>query len=189
MLRSTLLILLLVFSASASAEDFSYNYLTLGYGNTDLDVASVDGDGFLIGGSYGFTDSIHGFANYEDAGLDFDIDVTRYNLGIGYNTSVSDTVDMFARLSYEYLEFDLPLGFGSVDDDGYGLGVGLRYAAGEKVELNAGVNYVDYGDGDDTGFELGGLYNFNNGFALGLNGEWSDEFTTYALIGRFYFGN
>jgi len=188
MLRSTLLIMLLALSASASAEDFNYNFLNLGYGNVELDAVDVDGDGFQIGGSFAFTDSFHGFANYEDAGLDFDVDVTRYNLGVGYNTSVSDTVDMYARLSYEYLEFDLPLGFGSVDDDGYGLGVGLRFAASASLELAAGVNYVDYGDGDDTGFEVGALYNFNDTFALGLTGEWSDEFTTYALLGRFYFG-
>jgi long-subunit fatty acid transport protein len=187
MLRSSLIILLLAFSASASAEDFSYDYVFLGYGNVELDSVNVDGNGYSLGGSYGFTDSIHGFASYETADLDFSVDTTRYNFGVGYNTSVSDAVDMFARLSYEYLEFDVP-GVGSVDDSGYGLSVGARFAASAKLELDAAVNYVDYGDGDDTGFEVGGLYNFSDAFALGLAAEWSDEFTTYALTGRFYFG-
>jgi hypothetical protein len=187
MLRSSLVILLLALSASASAEDFSYNYVYLGYGNTELDGVSVDGDGFSIGGSYGFTDSIHAFASYETADLDFNVDATRYNFGIGYNTSVSDAVDMFARLSYESIDFGLP-GFGSIDDSGYGLSVGARFAASSAFELNAAVNFVDYGDGDDTGFEVGGLYSFTDSFALGLAAEWSDEFTTYVLSGRFYFG-
>lgn len=187
MLRSSLIVLLLAFSASASAEDFSYNYVFFGYGNTELDAVSVDGDGFSLGGSYGFTDSIHGFANYETADLDFGVDVNRYNFGIGYNTSVSDAVDMFARLSFESLDFDVP-GFGSIDDTGYGLSVGARFAASSKLELNAAINHVDYGDGDDTGFEIGGLYSFTDAFALGLAAEWSDEFTSYALSGRFYFG-
>ncbi|MDH3546826.1 MAG: porin family protein [Gammaproteobacteria bacterium] len=188
MARTSLVILLLALSASASAEGFDYNYLTLGYGNIEFDNINVDGDGFGIGGSYAINDRVHVFAGYDTADLDFDVDATTLGLGIGYNTSLSDTVDMIARVSYESVEIDVP-GFGSADDSGFGLGLGLRFAASEQLELNAGINYVDLGDsGDDTGFEAGGLYSFTDAFALGLSGSWGDNVSAYSVTGRFYFG-
>ena len=78
---------------------------------------------------------------------------------------------------------------GSNDETGFGFGVGLRFAAASNVELNAGIDYVDYGSGgDDTALSLGGLYNFTPSFALGLAGSWGDDVSSYSLSGRFYFG-
>ena len=58
---------------------------------------------------------------------------------------------------------------GCVDDNGIGLGLGLRFAAREAIELNAGIDYVDYSDGgDDTSFGGGLLYNFNDTFSVGV---------------------
>ncbi|MDH3612053.1 MAG: porin family protein [Gammaproteobacteria bacterium] len=192
MLRSTLVILLLAFSASASAEGFSYNYLTLGYGNTDFDVVNADGDGITLGGSYAFSDKIHGFFGYDTAELESIIDLTRLRAGVGYNTGLTDAVDMYARISYESIDFDfpnigIPLGI-DTDDSGYGLGVGVRFRTSDVLELNAGIRYVDYSDlGDDTGLELGGVYSFNDTWSLGLHGEFSDDVSTYTVSGRFYF--
>jgi hypothetical protein len=65
----------------------------------------------------------------------------------------------------------------------------VRFAASKKLELDAGIDYVDYGDaGDDTAFGLGGLYSFSDAFALGLGGSWGDDVSTYTVSGRFYFG-
>lgn len=188
MLRSSLLIGFLAFSAAAGAEGFDYNWLSVNYGMVDFDEINVDGDGFGIDGSLALNDDFHVFADYETAGLDFDVDATTFSAGIGYNTAMSPAVDAFARLSYEYIELDVPLA-GSQDENGFGFGVGLRFAAGPAVELNAGIDYVDYGDGgDDTALSLGGLYNFTPSFALGLAGSWGDDVTSYSLGGRFYFG-
>ena len=193
MLRSSLVILILAFSASANAQNFDYSYLTLGYANTDFDAFDADGDGFTLGGSYAFTNKLHGFASYQTADLESSlapgssVDATRMNAGIGYNTTMSPKLDMFARLSYEYLDFDD--GTGSVDDSGLGFGVGLRFAASDQLELDAGIKYVDYGDfGDDTSLQVGGLYDFTDTFSLGLAVDTSDDVTTIALSGRFYFG-
>ena len=193
MLRSSLVILILALSASASAQNFDYSYLTLGYANTDFDALDADGDGFTLGGSYAFTNKIHGFANYQAADLDSSfvagsVDATRINAGVGYNTVMSDKLDLFARLSYEYIDLDAGAGI-SADDSGLGFGVGLRFAASPQLELDAGIKYVDYGDiGDDTSLQVGGLYDFTDTFSLGLAVETSDDVTTVALSGRFYFG-
>jgi len=188
MLRSSLLFVLLAFSASASAEGFDYNWLSFGYGQTEFDDIDVDGDGFGIGGSFAIANNFHVFAAYEQADFDFDVEGTQWNAGFGYNTPLSDVVDFVAQLSYEYVEVEVP-GFPSIDDNGFGLGVGLRWWATSKFEVDAGIKYVDLSDsGDDTGFGVGGHYYFTPSFALGLNGSWADDTSTYSLVGRFFFG-
>jgi len=188
MLRSSLLILLLALSAAASAEDFSYDYLYMGYGTTDLDTVNIDGNGYTAGASLAFSDRVHGFVDYETAGLDFDIDLNRWSAGVGYNTSMSDAVSLFARLSYEYVEIDSPQA-GAVDDNGYGFAVGARIAVGSKLELNGIAKYVDYTDGgEDTSIEVAALYEIVDALALGLSADWSDDISTYTFYGRLYFG-
>lgn len=188
MLRSTGLLLLLAFTASANAQEFDYNYFQLSYGNIEFDDVNVDGDGFGLAGSYAVNEDFHVFAGYQAAGLDFGIDATSFGAGLGWHTSLTPVVDLVASVSYQYVELDVP-GGGSADDNGLGLGVGLRFAASEQLELDAGISYVDFSDsGDDTGFGVGGLYSFNEAFSLGLSAEWSDDATSYTLAGRFYFG-
>lgn len=188
MQRSILGFVLLALSAAANADDFDYTYFSLGYGTIEFDDINVDGDGFGIDGSVAISDSVHLFAGYTAAGLDFGVDATEFGAGIGYNTSLSNVVDLVARLSYEYVELEGP--GGSIDDNGIGLGLGIRFAATEQLELNAGIDYVDLSDsGNDTGFGVGGLYSFTDSFALGLGGNWSDDASSYTVSGRFYFGN
>jgi opacity protein-like surface antigen len=188
MLRSSLLIVVLAFSATASAEDFDYNWLSFGYGMIDFDDINVDGDALGIDGSLAFNEDFHAFASYAAADLDFGIDATTFDIGVGYNTELSDVVDAYARLSYEYVEIDVP-GFGSEDDNGFGFGVGMRFAATQQLELEGAIQYVDLNDsGDETALVLGGLYSFTPAFAVGLFGEWGDDVTAYTLLGRFYWG-
>lgn len=188
MLRSILVLLLVAFSVPAAAKDFDYNYFQLGYGNVEYDDVNVDGDGFSLAGSYSLNEDFHVFAGYEAAGLDFGIDATNLGAGLGWHTTLSPVVDLVATVAYQYVELDAS-GVGSVDDNGLALGVGLRYAASELLELNAGINYVDFSDsGGDTGIGIGGLYSFTDAFALGLGASWSDDASSYTLSGRFYFG-
>lgn len=189
MLRSALIIGFLAFSASAGAQGFDYNWLSFGYGMVEFDDVNVDGDGFGLDGSLAINEDFHVFGEYETADLDFGFDATTFSAGVGYNTEMSPTVDAFARLSYEYVEIDGPV-VGSNDETGFGFGVGLRFAAGTDVELNAGIDYVDYGSsgGDDTALTLGGLYSFTPAFALGLAGSWGSDVSSYSLSGRFYWG-
>jgi hypothetical protein len=155
--------MLLAFSASANAQGFDYNWLGFGYGMIDFDDVNVDGDALGIDGSFAFHEDFHAFASYTAADLDFGIDATTFDIGVGYNTELSNVLDAYARLSYEYVEVDVP-GFGSDDDNGFGFAVGMRFAATEQLELEAAIEYVDLNDsGNDTALVLGGLYNFTNG--------------------------
>ncbi len=188
MFRSTLATLLLVASASAGAAGFDYNYLQLDYTNIEFDDINVNGDGFGLSGSYAVNPDWHVFAGYQEAGLDFGVDATMFAAGVGYNTELSPVMDGYARLSYQYVDFDTP-GFSGFDDNGLGFGIGLRFAASPDLELNAGIEYVDFGDGgDDTGFSAGALWKFSDAFVLGLAGSWADDASAYTLSGRVYFG-
>jgi hypothetical protein len=193
MLRSVLITALLAFSASVSAQGFDYNYFSVGYERLNLDdgFIDVDGDGFGLSGSFELNESFFIFAGYgmgefEEFGATVDIDTL--NAGIGWHTSLSEKVDFVTGLSYEYVELSAT-GFGSADENGYGLGVGLRYQASDAIELNGGINYVDLGDGDDTGFGVGMLYGVTENIDIGLSADWGDDSSAYGINGRFYFGN
>ena len=192
MLRSILLVILFAFSASVYADDFNYNSVTVSYGQLEIDDVDLDGDVIRINGSAAISESIHVFAGYGVGEVDNAFssgDIDQWNIGLGYNTSLSESVDFVAGLSYEYLDVQ-ETGFPGSDDSGFGLSVGLRMAASDKLEVNAGISYVDYSDfGDNTAFSAGLLYGFTENFALGLNARVDDDFTEYNIGGRFYFGN
>lgn len=170
-----------------AAQGLKYTFAEIGYGRVYFDDPDVDGDGFSIGGSYALTSEFHVFGNYGTTELDFNIDATTFELGFGHNRPISNNIDLVATLSYVYVDFDVP-GFGSEDDNGLGVGLGLRALVNPQIELFGGVDYVDLSDsGSDTSLGLGARYNFNERFAVGFGGSWSDDVSSYTLTGRMYF--
>ena len=172
--------------AGTAQAEFDYDWVGANYGNVDFDDANVDGDGFGFDITLGIAENFHLFGAAETADLDFNADLTRWRAGIGYNTPLSPTVDVIGQLSYETIDIDTALG--GADDDGFGLGVGIRVAATALVELNGGIRYVDFSDsGDDAVFDAGVLFNLTEAFSIGVNGTFDDDVNTYRLAGRFYF--
>ena len=184
----------LVFSVSpALAGGLSYNFVELGYQNAELDDdfagISVDGDGYGISGSFEVGESWFVTASYGTLDFDFGVDLDQLSIGGGFYMDLSDRADFYAAISYIQAEISAP-GFGSADEDGYGVTVGLRGMVTDKVELSGGISYSDLGDGaDGTAFGAGALYSFTDTFALGVNIETDDDVTVYGIGGRFYFGN
>ncbi|MDJ0748057.1 MAG: porin [Woeseiaceae bacterium] len=190
MFRKSLGILLLV-AATPAVADISYNYVDLGFQRIELDVpgADVDGDGFAIGGSFKIAEDWFVQAGYGTADFDFGIDLDQTALGLGYRSAISPTSDVFATVSYVRAEVSAS-GFGSADDDGFGISVGVRAMLTDVLELNGSIGYVDFDDGGDgTSFSAGGLYNFTDTFALGLGIGVEEDVTSYGIFGRIYFGN
>ncbi|MGH8223316.1 MAG: outer membrane beta-barrel protein [Woeseiaceae bacterium] len=186
MLRSILVLLAFAISATAAAEGLNYTYLQASYGQVEFDDFDVDGDGFGISGSFALTEQFFLFGTYEMADFDFDVEADTFDLGGGFHAPLADNIDVVATLAYVYTE--VSSGFGSVDDNGYGIGVGLRALVSPKVELNGGVEYVDLSDsGSDTGFGAGFLFHINDMFSVGLSGSWNDDASAYSLGGRLNF--
>jgi hypothetical protein len=184
---------LLMAMSPAFADGLSYNYIELGYQNAELDDdfggTSVDGDGYGIRGSYEVGESWFIAASYGTLDFDFGVDLDQLAIGGGYHTALSDRTDVFAALSYISAEVSAS-GFNSLDEDGYGVVVGLRGLVSDKVELRGTIAYSDLGDGvDGTAFGAGALYSFTDNFALGLEIEIDEDVTLYGVGARFYFGN
>lgn len=184
-----MVLMILGLTSAARAEVFDYNFVSGSFGQVDIDDVNVDGDVYGLGLSIGIAETFHLFADYQGSDRDFGRDVSEWSVGVGYNTPISDVIDVVAQLSYEYVDLDLR-GLGGFDDDGYGLSVGLRAAMSESVEIEAGISYVDFSDsGDNTTFDAGFLFNLSETIALGVNGSWDDDVSIYRLTGRVYFGN
>ena len=182
----------LLLSVSAMAETPSYNFVEAGYQSVDLDIGGgpdVDGDGWGLGGSFEVGDHMFIFASYADTGFDFNVDLSQLQAGLGFKTDLSDNTSFFARAAYVDAEIDTN-GFGSFDESGYGLGIGVRSNVSELIELYGEISYVDLGSGaDSTGFGGGIYFNITDNFALGVGASTDDDITAYGANVRFYFGN
>lgn len=182
----------LFLAVPAMAESPSFNFVQVGYQEVDLDIGvggDVDGDGWGLGGSVEFGQDFFGYVSYSDIGFDFSVDLTQLQVGIGWKTDVSQNTAFFARAGYAQAEVDAP-GFGSADDSGYGLGVGVRSNVTPLIELYGEIAYADLGDGADTTTFGGGIYfNITEMFALGVGASTDDDVTAYGANFRLYFGD
>ena len=183
--------LVFLLAGPAIADGLSYNYIQGSYEEVELDISGgpdADGDGYGISGSFEVGESFYVFADYTKADFDFGVDADELFAGVGYHFGVSDNVDLFTNLSWVRAEVDAP-GFGSVDDDGFGVAVGLRGNVSDLIELVGSVNYTDLGDGGDTTAIAGGVwFNVTDNFALGVEASFDDDLTTYSAAARLYFG-
>jgi hypothetical protein len=179
---------ILALSTTAQAETPSYNYGTLGWQTVSLDdgALDVDGDGFGIGGSFEVGDNWHIVGGYSSIGFDFGIDLNTLSVGGGYHTAISDTTSFYANLLWLNSEADAGGGL-SFDDDGFGIGIGLRSNITDRVELEGGLSHVDYGDGNGTALSAAGWYKFTDAFSLGVTLAAEEDVLGFGVGGRFYF--
>ena len=193
MFKKLLGVTLLFVLSPAMADGLSYNYLQLGYQRADLDGdfagISIDGDGYGVGGSLEVGENWFIGVGYNALDFDFGVDLEQLSVGAGYHFGLSDRSDFYATLAYIRAELSAS-GFGSIDEDGYGVTIGIRGMLSDNVELQGSIAYTDLGDGaDGTAFGAGALYNFTETFALGFEVSADDDVTVYGIGARFYFGN
>lgn len=187
-MRSTLGILTLVLlPAFAQADEYDYTFVEARLVSADFDTAGtdVDGDGFGINGSFAINDDYHLFVEYSSLGFDFSIDLNRLAVGGGMHYELSPTIDLVGTLAY--LDYEVDSAFGSVSEDGFGIGVGVRGALENNFEWEAGIDYVDVG-GSDTAIRLDGRYYFNETMAAGIGVSIDDEVNIFSLGFRMEFG-
>lgn len=179
-------VLALVASAPVlAADDLSYNLFEGGYGYTDVDGSSGHADTFSLGGSFAFGTSFLGFGSVSTTDYS-GANAKGLSLGLGFHADVSDSVDFISTVSYELSDPE-----GASSEDGFGVSVGLRGRASDKVELAGSVKYADYGHGlNGLAFGVGGNYYFTDMFAVGLSLAMDDEADskTIGLNFRYDFG-
>lgn len=179
---------LTAFSMPAFAEQPQYSFIDVGYQRVDLDVLnqSVDGDAYTLGGSLELGESWQAFASYGKAEFDFNVDIDEFAIGGGFHGSLSPTSDFVLNLAY--IRSEASNRFISVDDDGFGISLGVRNMITPRVELAGFVNYVDVGNDDDFGFTGRAWYFLTDQFAVGANLGLADDVTRYGISGRLFFG-
>jgi opacity protein-like surface antigen len=187
MKQATALLALLALPCASFADGFDYTFVEGSLVNTELDgPIDVNGDGFGVNGSFGVNENMHVIAGYSDQDYDFGIDGNTFNVGVGFNTGINSNLDFVADVSYVDAEIATP--FGSADEDGYGLGAGIRARPGQNVELDAGLTYVDLDD-SDTVLSVGGRYYFSDSIAVGGSLADNDAGLSWTIGVRAQFGS
>jgi hypothetical protein len=175
----------------ARAEGPSYSFLDAGYVVTDIDDFDDEADGYLLRGSFEFVENWFLYARYLDQSVEVfgtDVDATQMALGVGYAWPLTDAMDLYGKVGYTEAEVDAS-GMGSFDDDGYELSLGVRGNVMEQLELEGAVNYTDLSDtGDSTALGIAARWYFVEQFAVGVEGEFSDDATSYGIGVRWNFG-
>lgn len=172
------------FAIGTAAADLDYNYVEVRYVDAELDEVSVDGDGFLIGGSFELTEEWLIVGSYRDLGFDFGVDASLLEAGFGYIVPTDTPFDVvgYAKLARAKVEAN---GFDDTEN-GFSVAVGGRGMINENIEVRAFLNHIDI-DGSDTFLEFAGDWHFNDQFALGASIELGGDADAFSIGGRFFF--
>jgi hypothetical protein len=178
-LVSALVMLIAPATALAQAKSPKWSYVEAGFIDFDPDAGPSD-DGSFYGGSFRLLKMFHIVGEYQDVG-----DYTFWNVGGGWHGLLGDKADLFGQILWTDVENDN----NNISDDGYDLQGGVRWKINDWFELLGQVNWLNYGDaGDDTTFEVGGLFLFLKGrMGVGARYETGDADTARAYF-RFNFG-
>ena len=176
----------------AQADRPSYSLLDAGYVVTDVDNFNKDVDGYLLRGSWQFTDNWFAYGRYIDQSTDIsgvNLDVSQWSIGAGYAWPLNDALDIYGKAGYVEADADVDTFNAHVNDDGYELSVGLRGLAMPQFEYEGAVNYTDLSDsGDTTSVALAARWYFLPQFAVGIEGEFGQDANSYGIGARWNFG-
>ena len=166
-------ILLALAAPAAMANDhISYSYLEADW--TQIDADDLDDEsGWSLRGSGEISEHFYVFGDYSTAefdGFGGDVDVSLWDIGLGWHTPLSDMTDFLIEGGYMELEADSR--FGSADDGGAFGNVGLRMALAPSFELTGKVGYFDLGS-DVDGFQatLAGLIKLTPNWGINLQAQ------------------
>jgi hypothetical protein len=177
---------LVLVAGTAAAVELGYTFFEGGYQDVELDRPDADGDGVALRGSIAITPMFHLFGGYSSSELDGnvpaggDIDYDYWEIGAGLNYALTERVHFVGQASY--LDTEIGLAPGGVDDDGYGLYSGFRTRFETPFQVEGGIKYVDVGAaGDDVLLKLATHYFFTDQWAAGLSLDLGDDSTVWGI--------
>ena len=187
-MNSRAVVLLATLPVLALAQEFNYTYVEGGYYVRDMDTGPFDAEGGGLGirGSFAINEKFHAFGAHATQELDLELDTNQLEFGVGRHWSLGDNIDFIGELSWIESELDGP--FDGRDEDGLGLGAGLRGRAGSDLELEGRINYADLGD-SDTSLFFSGRYFIWDRFAVSGGLLFDDDDTTWNIGVRAEFGD
>lgn len=167
-------------SAPSMAQSPSFNYAEASYFDADgldgvgLSIVTEISDNFVFLGDFSYaTDSFMGI----------DVDVTSLSAGIGYRYMINEQTALLVgpQLLYAHAEASGSFeGFNmsnSESETGFGVVGMIRHMAAERVELNAGLQYVNISDFSSTDPFIGARVHLNQRFSLSASYSFDDADT------------
>jgi len=152
----------------------SWTYVDLGYVVGDSEGDDNDVDGFSLRGSLGFAGIWHVQLDYLDVDFDqFDASFDGFELRGGIHPAATDNTDFVLDIGYFDGTFE-ESGEADVDADGFTFRTGVRSNISDNNELRSFIS-LTYGDIDgegdftDIGYSVGGQYNFNEAWSVGVD--------------------
>ena len=151
-------------AAPVYAQNFNYDYVDLGYRTGEI-FETVDVSDFGAEASQVLAPNFRLKAAADVLDAD-DVDADGYRVAVqgGFFTALAPNMDVVVDAGLVYIEFE-GNSFEN-DDTGVKLDGILRFRVDPRLELNAGLSYVDIFDDSDTGLHLAGLYSLNKSTAL-----------------------
>lgn len=191
-------------SVSAQASNLGYTMVGIDLTSTHFDDDIVvwpetfsSTSGASVYGSYQLNDNF--FLMLAGQGESDEKNGVEINSSVGYfgggfALPMGTQTDVVFRLAMVSVEGEVCYNFagGSIcsnaEDDGFGMGLGLRHMATQNIEVNAEFTHVDLDDlGDSDTFSLGGAYWFGNHHSVRLSFGDTDDAKTSALGYRYTF--
>ena len=177
--------------SAIAANGINYSYFEAGY--FDINDSGLDPKGYSLKGSYQVSNNFFVFAetkqgeaesvDFNNNKIEFDFD--RLGYGLGYQSDLSKNSSWF--VSYSRNKWEIAEAEWDVDI----IRAGLRGQLTDNLELNASLthNRIDYGtsDEDESGYQLGMMYNLSDSVSVTANYETIDEVDEASIGIRYSF--
>jgi hypothetical protein len=177
---------------AAAASTLSYNYVEADYVKVEPDDSDADFDGFRAKISGRISEAAYVFASYgeleSDRGANRTLEQEVITAGLGLRAPLGRYTDFNAEAAYVHADFTDKGPFGGREDDnGFGLGAGLRHLFTPQFEGGVKLDYVDVFDDDETTLTFSGLFHLTPQLSLGAAYSISDDADGWNVGGRFNF--
>lgn len=189
------IISLLSFGANAqdAPSTLSHSYFDIGYERVfysgDLGSALDDANGIALELSAAPTDYFFILAEYHYADPDTStgigsVDNQDLRLGLGLNALLGGAVDIYLQGGTRYLELGSVGAFDRIDDWGFYLEPGIRFAIIPTMELYISGDYTRIAEDNLWGMEAGTVFKFTDMLGVELSGRFEENRATLGIGGR-----
>ncbi len=138
MKKLTLTAFLIINISAQANKDIHYNFLEIGYGYLDIN-DNINPDGFYLDGAFNLSDRFY-IGGFIDGRASQGIDFNRYDISLGFHTSMTNKTDFYTNLRLGKIEYD------NLDGNTVGLYAGTRTAFNDRFELISKIGLTNIDD-------------------------------------------
>lgn len=186
----------LLFACAASAETLNYDYVYASHQESEQDNQST-AENDVYGGYWSFTERLHLFGSYGDAGAyaagPANVETLALRLGVGSHWMIGANTMIAPEIAVVRAEYDIPMGAAgwysgaTARDTGYSAILDLRHRLAPWVEVIGSARYTDVFDNANTQFVAGPVFHLNKYFAIGALYETTEGNAGWELTVRWYY--